>query len=97
MNRKAILDKLSKETPTMRAQFGVRDLALFGSYGRDEARRDSDLDVLVAFEGKADFDRFMGLKLHLEDLFGLRIDLVTHAALRPELREIIEAEAVHVP
>ena len=97
MNRQAVLDRLSAEASVLRGQFGVADLAVFGSVARDEAGEGSDLDLLVRFEGKADFDRFMGLKLYLEDLFGRPIDLVTPNARRPELRSGIEREAIHVP
>ncbi len=83
-------------SPVLRAKFGVRELAVFGSYARCDEQAGSDIDVLVSFEGPADFDRFMGLKFHLEDLLGSKVDLVTRAALRPELRERILAEAVSV-
>lgn len=76
--------------------FGVASLAVFGSFARDTAREASDMDFLVRFEGPATFDRFMGLKLFLEDLFGRKIDLVTEQALRPELRQHIEREALRV-
>jgi predicted nucleotidyltransferase len=97
MNRQAILDRLSAEAPALRLRYGLGDLAVFGSVARDQAHEGSDLDILVTFEGKADFDRFMGLKLDLEDLFGRAVDLVTANAVRPELRQRIEREAIHVP
>ena len=55
-----------------------------------------DVDVLVVFEGRADFDRFMDLKLYLEDLINMKVDLVTQEALRPQFRSGIEQEAIHV-
>lgn len=97
IDRQAILDRLGAKSAGLRDCLGVRDLAVFGSVARDEARDGSDLDLLVTFEGRPDFDRFMGLKLHLEDLLGRRVDLVTPAAVREELRAGIEREAIHVP
>lgn len=97
MDRQSVLDCLAAESEGLHRRFGVVDLALFGSLARDEAREDSDLDLLVTFEGTPDFDRFFGLKCYLEDLFGKTIDLVTPKALRPELRPRIEREAIHVP
>ena len=82
--------------PTARARFGVRDLAVFGSVARGEASDASDLDVLVDFAGPATFDGYMGLKLFLEDSLGVKVDLVTRAALKPRLRERIESEARRV-
>ena len=69
---------------------------MFGSVVRDEARDTSDLDVLVDFVGPATFDRFMGLEFFLEDNLGLKVDLVTRAALKPRLHERIETEARRV-
>ena len=51
-------------------RFAVRSLSLFGSVARDEARADSDVDLLVEFEGPTTFDGHMGLLVYLEDLFG---------------------------
>ena len=77
-------------------RFGVADLALFGSIVRDEAVPDSDIDILVRFEGPANSKRYFGVQFYLEDLLGRPVDLVTEKALRPELRPYVEAEAVHV-
>jgi predicted nucleotidyltransferase len=80
----------------MRTRFGVRSLALFGSVARDEARPDSDVDVLVEFDGPTTFDRHMGLLVFLEDLLGCRVDVVTPTVLRPGRREAIEPDLVRV-
>ena len=74
----------------------VKALALFGSLARDEARPDSDVDLLVEFDGEPTFDRFMELKFFLEDLLRRRVDLVTRAALKPRMRLSVEREAVRV-
>jgi predicted nucleotidyltransferase len=75
---------------------GVRSLAVFGSVARDEARDDSDVDILVEFESAPSFLEFMNLKFHLEELLEARVDLVDRAALREDWRAIVEQEAVVV-
>jgi uncharacterized protein len=78
-------------------ELGVTSLFLFGSVARDEAGPESDVDVLVVFDGPATFDRFMDLKLFLEDLLGVRVDLVTEKGLRPRrIREEVEGELLRV-
>ena len=77
-------------------RFGVAHAAVFGSVARGEARADSDIDVLVVFEGKPTFDAFMDLQFYLEELLGARVDLVTENALRPQVRHAIEGELLHV-
>jgi hypothetical protein len=96
MNRARALELLTQSKPVLAARFGITDLALFGSTAREAARSDSDLDVLVAFDGPATSERYFGVLFYLEDLFGCSIDLVSEKALRPELRPFIEKEAVHV-
>ena len=77
-------------------ELGVLSLSVFGSVARGEASATSDVDVLVEFEGRADFNRFMSLKERLESLLGMPVDLVTRKALRPSLKSAIESEAVRV-
>ena len=78
------------------ARFHVKSLALFGSVARDEAGPESDLDLLLEFEGPGTFDLYMGLKLFLEDLQSCRVDLVMSKALKPRMRPYVEREAVRV-
>lgn len=78
------------------ARFGVQSLALFGSVARGEDQPESDVDILVEFEGRATFDRYMELRFFLEDLLGCQVDLVTTKALKSRLRPYIEREAVYV-
>ena len=96
MNRDEVLDQLARSKPTLVARYGVDRLALFGSTVRGAARADSDIDILVSFDGPATSERYFGVQFFLEDLLGRPVDLVTDKALRPELRPFIEREAVHV-
>ena len=61
MRRADVIARISARREELTKQFGVRSLALFGSVARDEARPDSDVDVLVEFEGPTTFDAHMGL------------------------------------
>ena len=77
-------------------RFAVRSLSLFGSVARDEARPDSDVDLLVEFEGPTTFDGHMGLLVYLEDLLGCHVDVVTAKGLKPSLRPLIDQDLVRV-
>ncbi len=76
--------------------FGVKTLSLFGSVARGEADADSDVDVLVEFEGSATYDRYINLKFHLEELLDRKVDLVTAKSLKPRVKSAIEAELLNV-
>lgn len=77
-------------------RFGVNELFLFGSFVRDEAGPQSDIDFLVDFEGSPTFDDYMDLKFFLEDLLERPVDLATRESLRPRLRSYVEEEARRV-
>lgn len=96
MKRDEVLKHLTDSKPVLAVRFGVHRLALFGSTARDAAREESDIDILVSFDGPATSARYFGVQFFLEDLLGHPVDLVTDKALRPELRPFIEREAVHV-
>ena len=96
MNASKALELLTRVKPILMERYGVTRLALFGSTARDVARSDSDIDILVAFDGPATSERYFGVQFYLEDLFGHPVDLVTEKALRAELRPFIEKDAVHV-
>ncbi|MGQ9630207.1 MAG: nucleotidyltransferase family protein [bacterium] len=95
MRRDEILRLLSEHRAELE-QFGVRSLALFGSAARDEAREDSDIDLLVEFERPVGLFEFVDLKSYLENLLGYQVDLGTPASLKPRLRERVLKEAVYV-
>jgi predicted nucleotidyltransferase len=78
-------------------RLGVRRLALFGSVLRNEARPDSDVDVLVEFAPtEKTFDRFMALADLLEDTLEHRVEVVTTESLSPFIGPHILAEATDV-
>ncbi|MBF0093334.1 MAG: nucleotidyltransferase family protein [Alphaproteobacteria bacterium] len=96
MNRSRALERLAQHKIELARRFGVTRLALFGSLARGAGRDDSDMDVLVDFDGPATSARYFGVQFYLEDIFGCPVDLVTEKALRPELRPHVEREAIHV-
>ena len=96
MNRDSVLALLTEHKPLLAERFGVQRLALFGSFARDMQRSDSDVDVLVRFEGPATSKRYLGVQFYLEDLLHRPVDLVTEQALRERLRAYVERDAIHV-
>jgi uncharacterized protein len=94
MLRDDLLDILQKHQKELK-ELEVQSLALFGSVIRDEARPDSDVDILVEFVRPIGMLAFLRLKQYLEDILGRRVDLVTPKALRPQWRDRIIREAIH--
>ncbi len=96
MKRDDVLKLLRTHKATLAQRFGVTGLALFGSFARDQAANDSDVDILVQFDGPATSDAYFGVQFYIEDLMGHPVDLVTDKALRAEMRPFIEREMVNV-
>lgn len=96
MNRDDVLALLREHLPVLRERFGVQQVRLFGSFARDAARDDSDVDVLVDFGGPARPEALFGTQFYLEDLLGREVDLVTERALRPRLRPYVERDALTI-
>lgn len=96
MNRTETLALLTLHKPELQRRFGVTRLALFGARAREQARQDSDADVLVGFDGPASSAQYFGVQFYLEDLLACPVDLVTEKALRPQLRPFVERDAIHV-
>lgn len=95
MPNKRIITKIHKNR-TYLNQLGVKSLAVFGSVARGEARKNSDVDILVEFEGAVTFDKFMDTKFYLEDLLGRRVDLVVPKAIKPRLKNRIARDLIYV-
>ncbi len=97
MTRADVLKKLRAERDNLRERYGVESLALFGSTARDEAGRDSDVDVLVDFNRPITLFDLVAVQQYLERCLGVRrVDLVPLDSVYPEIRDDILGEALHV-
>jgi predicted nucleotidyltransferase len=93
LRREEILAVLRDSRPLLDA-FGVASLSIFGSIARNEGREGSDVDLLVEFNRPIGLFEFVRLQRQLGELIGRPVDLVTPAALKPQLRDRILSEAV---
>lgn len=96
MNRASILALLHERRDVIRTRFGARHLGLFGSAARDELHAESDVDVLVEFDGPATYDAYFSLKDYLEHLLDRPVDLVTNKGLKPRARKHVEQDLIRV-
>ncbi|MBM3209157.1 hypothetical protein FJZ40_02590 [Candidatus Shapirobacteria bacterium] len=83
-----IQDISTKIIPVLKSQ-GVLKAALFGSVVRGEAKKGSDLDLLVDLTDDKSLLDLVGLKLELEDVLKTRVDVLTYDAIHPLLKNII--------
>lgn len=85
---------LHEHNDELRQDHHVRTLSISGSVARDEAREDSDVDLLVEFDRPIGLFAFLNLQAHLAAILGTRVDLATPESLHRRLRERILAEAI---
>lgn len=88
--------RLRELLPELKARYGVSALWAFGSYPRGQANLQSDLDLLVEFEGRMGLFKFIEMEHFIGDQLGLRVDLVQRSALHPAIKASVEAEKVAV-
>ena len=97
MDRNEAIDRLKACADAVKAR-GATSLYLFGSTSRGEAKLDSDIDMFIDYDPKKKFSLvdLAGIKLFLEDMLGVDVDVTTRDSLHPMLRNDIEQSAVRV-
>ncbi len=78
--------------------YGVKQLGIFGSFVRNEAKANSDIDFLIEFyPEKKNFDNFMELAFYLQNLLGRKVEIVTPQSLSKYTGPYILKEVEYVP
>jgi hypothetical protein len=97
MNKQTILTFLKQNKKQIQNNYNVNKIALFGSFARDEATKDSDIDILVDMpSSESSFDDFYDLKYFLEDEFGIKVDLGKEKSLRYFIKDKIQKDLIYV-
>jgi predicted nucleotidyltransferase len=96
MDRNVIISFLQLHKQEMLQQFGATKIGLAGSYARDEANEDSDIDIIVEIQSDNKFRSFFNLLYYLQEFLGQKIDLATESSLKPLVRESILKDVVYV-
>ena len=76
-----LLDTLRQELPTLRLEYGVEKIAIYGSFAKDVPTPKSDIDILVELSRPLGYG-FVRLAAHLERTLGRRVDLTTSESLK---------------
>lgn len=87
---------LGQSTPEIKYRYKVKSLGIFGSYVRKEAKKSSDLDILVEFNQAPSLLEFIRMEDDLSDKLGIKVDLVMKKALKPHVGQHILEEVVPV-
>ena len=90
-----IQEKLSGIKPYLFGKYPLKSLAIFGSYARGEFDDASDLDLLVEVDATIG-SRFVDLADEIEDMVGMRIDLVSRDGVKPKYLEAIKPDLLYI-
>lgn len=94
VTKEYILDFLKEHKEEFKSKYQVDSIGLFGSYARDEAKENSDIDILVEMPSK--FDLYYDFKEYLEDIFEKNIDLGMKKSIRPLIALSIKKDLIYV-
>jgi predicted nucleotidyltransferase len=96
MTRYEIIEFLKSHKTEIEQRFGVTKLGLAGSYARDEAKNESDIDIIVEIDSPNRFRSFFYLLYFLQDSLGKKIDLATESSLKPIVKKTILKDILYV-
>jgi predicted nucleotidyltransferase len=93
--KEEVLRILQQEKPELARLYGVKRLALFGSYARERQREESDVDILVEVDPSIGLG-FVELAERIEEALGVRAEVVSRRAIKPRYWEEIKKDLVDV-
>jgi uncharacterized protein len=86
---------LELHKPELYRKYPIKSMAIFGSFARNEQQKESDLDVMVEFNGNIGI-RFVDLAEEIESITGLKVDLVSRNGIKDRYFQAIKSELVYV-
>ncbi len=86
---------LKSRKEDLKKNFFVEKIGIFGSFSKGNETVESDVDILVEFNGPIGWD-FIDLKEYLENLLDKKVDLVSVKALKPQLKADILNSVIYV-
>jgi len=98
MKKQDILNYLKSNQEYYNSQFGIQFIGLFGSFARNEASDNSDIDILykIIKDKKLSMFKYLELNKQLEDFFHKKIDLVRDETLKPQVKNYIQKDISYV-
>lgn len=92
---KTIMEKLRAHKPELQRKYPIARLGVFGSYARGEATEKSDIDVAVELNGPMGLN-FVAMANEIEDLFGIKVDVVPKRAIKSTYLASVEKDILYV-
>ena len=91
-----IKNKIKDNRDFLEKEYKIKQIGIFGSTGRGDERKDSDVDVVVDFSEPMGFFKFIRLEGYLSSILSKRVDLISKKALKPIIKDDILKEVEYV-
>lgn len=95
ISKNEILRKITVHKKSLEDKFGVIEIAIFGSYARESATENSDIDVMVQLKNPLGWS-FFDLTYYLEDLLGKKVDVLTDEVKTQRFWKYIKNDIIYV-
>ena len=95
MKKEKIIHQLQQAKTQIFSKYPLKSMALFGSFARNEADKNSDIDILVEFSRPTDFE-IVDLTMDLENIFHKKVDVISRKGVKPNLLPFIEKDLIYV-
>lgn len=95
LSLESIKSKLAENKQSLYSKYGLSNIAVFGSYARNQQTDESDVDILVEFEKPIGIE-FVDLAEELEQILSVRVDLVSKHGLKERHYKAIEKDLYYV-
>ena len=86
---------LARNKDELKRKYHIKEMGIFGSYAYGLATETSDIDILVEFERPIGLD-FVSLAEELESLLGVKVDLVSSNAIKPNMIPSVKEHLIYV-
>lgn len=96
MTRSELLTKLISVKDELQQQFGIEEIALFGSYSRNEAQNDSDVDIAIISMREKNYFTLIEAMKYLENRLQKKVDIGFFDSMRPFVKKRIKEEMIYV-
>lgn len=94
LTKEEILASLRENKDFFKKKFAIDNIMLFGSYARNEATKESDIDILIECKKKT-FKNYINILRFLEKLFHKKIDVIYLDTVNPFIMDLIEKEIAY--
>lgn len=95
MNKQSILEQLKKIKPVLSEKYGLTELALFGSYSRNEQSDTSDIDILVNYQNPMGM-RYFDMVYELADVFKeKKVQVISKDCIKPNYFDRIKSDLIY--